>query len=94
MSYWRARFSITRPTLTMFRDHTKPNQRVHSDEALVAATVEAVSPLDDTDTPLASGAPFRAVAEPAVLLFVAGKWLRGAKHPSRARLRMAASSGN
>ena len=51
MGYWRACFSITRPMLTTFGDHTKPNPAVHSDGALVAATVEAVSPLDDTDTP-------------------------------------------
>jgi hypothetical protein len=41
---------------------------VHSDEALVAATGEAVAVLDHTDASLASGAPFLAIAEPTLSL--------------------------
>ena len=50
-------------------DDSKPDPPLHSDVALVAATVEAVAPLDDADASLASGPPFLAVAEPALLLF-------------------------
>src|ERR1700730_15305971 len=50
-------------------DHAESDPAFHSDEALVAATIETVSPLDDADASLASGPPFLAVAEPALLLF-------------------------
>jgi hypothetical protein len=39
-------------------DHTQPDPAVHSDEALEAAAVEAVSAFDHADAALASGAPF------------------------------------
>ena len=50
-------------------DHAEPDPALHSVLALVAATVEAVSPLHQADTTLASGTPFLTVAEPALLLF-------------------------
>jgi hypothetical protein len=40
----------------------------HSDIALVAAAAQAMSSFDDADAPLASGAPFLAVAEPPLFL--------------------------
>ena len=49
-------------------DHTEPDPTLHSTFALVAATVEPMSPLGHTDATLTSGAPFLAVAEPALLL--------------------------
>ena len=49
-------------------DDAEPHPAVHSDVALVAAAVETVSPLDHADASLASGAPFLAVAEPALFL--------------------------
>src|SRR6266436_10111530 len=49
-------------------DHTEPDPTPHSIFALVSAAVEPVSPLDHADTSLASGPPFLAVAEPALLL--------------------------
>src|SRR5207245_711716 len=49
-------------------DDAKTDPSVHSDEALVAATDEAVPSLDHADASLASGAPFLAVAEPALSL--------------------------
>ena len=49
-------------------DDAKPDPSVHSDESLVAATAEAVLPLDHADASLRSGAPFLAVAEPALSL--------------------------
>jgi hypothetical protein len=50
-------------------DDAEPDPTLHSGLALVAAAAEPVSPLDDTDASLASGPPFLAVAEPALLLF-------------------------
>jgi hypothetical protein len=49
-------------------DDPEADPAVHSEVALVAAAVEAMSPFDDADAPLASGAPFLAVAEPALSL--------------------------
>src|ERR1700724_1389170 len=49
-------------------DDAEPDPAVHSDESLVATTGEAVSALDHADASLASGAPFLAVAEPALSL--------------------------
>src|SRR5258708_7603623 len=46
----------------------EPNPSVHSDESLVAAAREAVSPLDHADASFAAGAPSLAVAEPALSL--------------------------
>jgi hypothetical protein len=42
---------------------------VHADEAFVAAAVEPVMPLSDTDATFAAGPPFLAVAEPSLPLF-------------------------
>ena len=53
---------------TLLGDDTEPDPAVHSDVALVAATIEAVSPLDHADTSFAPGAPFLPVAEPALPL--------------------------
>src|ERR1700736_5167712 len=55
---------MARPMLTTL-------SAMHSDESLVAAAREAMSPLDHADASLASGAPFLAVAEPALLLALA-----------------------
>ena len=49
-------------------DDAEPDPAVHSDEALVAAAAEPVPSLGDADASLASGAPFLAVAEPALFL--------------------------
>src|ERR1700730_8693355 len=49
-------------------DDAEPDPAVHSDETLVAATCEALAPLDHTDSSLGSGAPLLAVAEPALFL--------------------------
>jgi hypothetical protein len=49
-------------------DHAEADQALHSGIAPVAAAIETVSPLDHADATLASGAPFLAVAEPALLL--------------------------
>ena len=49
-------------------DDAEANPAVHSDVTLIAAAVEAVSPLDHADATLASGAPLLAVAEPALSL--------------------------
>ena len=49
-------------------DDAEPDPPFHSGLALVAATVKAVSAFGDADAALASGAPFLAVAEPALLL--------------------------
>ena len=49
-------------------DHAEPDPALHSGVALVAAAIEPVSPLDHADASLASGPPFLAVAEPALLL--------------------------
>ena len=49
-------------------DHTEPDPTLHSTFALVPATTEPMSPLGHTDATLTSGAPFLAVAEPALLL--------------------------
>jgi hypothetical protein len=49
-------------------DDAEPDPTVHSDVAFVAATAGTVSPLDHADAPLASGALFLAVAEPALFL--------------------------
>jgi hypothetical protein len=38
-------------------DDAKADPALHSSRSLVAATAEAVSPFDDADAPLASGAP-------------------------------------
>src|SRR3974377_897783 len=49
-------------------DYAEGNPALHSDIGLVAAAIETISPLDHADAPLAAGAPFLAVAEPALLL--------------------------
>jgi hypothetical protein len=49
-------------------DDAETHPAVHSDGALVSAAIEAVSPFDDADASLTSGAPFLAVAEPALSL--------------------------
>src|SRR6202521_4495025 len=49
-------------------DDAERDPAVHSDEALVTAAPEAMAPFDHTDASLASGAPFLAVAEPALFL--------------------------
>jgi hypothetical protein len=46
----------------------RPTQRFIPTVTLIAAAVEAVSPLDHADATLASGAPLLAVAEPAPAL--------------------------
>src|SRR6266480_8059217 len=45
-----------------------PTQRFISIIAFVSAAAESVSPFDSADASLASGPPFLAVAEPALLL--------------------------
>ena len=49
-------------------DHAEADPALHSGIAPVAAAIETVSPLDHADATLASGAPFLAVAKPALLL--------------------------
>src|SRR5262249_52442993 len=49
-------------------DDAEAAPALHSSRALVAATAEAVSPFDDADAALASGAPLLAVTEPALFL--------------------------
>jgi len=49
-------------------DHTEADPTLHSDKALVTAPVEAMSAFNHADAPLTAGAPFLAVAEPALLL--------------------------
>src|SRR5262245_32986731 len=49
-------------------DHAEADPALHSNEALVAAAVEPMSALSHTDASLAAGAPFLAVAEPALPL--------------------------
>src|SRR5215468_8022261 len=51
-------------------DHAESDPTLHSIFAFVATAVEPVSPLRHADAALASGPPFLAVAEPALLLFV------------------------
>jgi hypothetical protein len=51
-------------------DDAETHPAVHSDGALVSAAVEAVSPFDDADASLASGAPFLAVTKPALSLLM------------------------
>ena len=46
----------------------RPTQRFHPGVTFVAATVKPMPPLSHTDASLASGPPFLAVAEPALLL--------------------------
>src|ERR1700745_1400714 len=50
-------------------DDAEPDPAFHSGVALVATAVEAVAAFGDADAALASGAPFLALAEPALLLF-------------------------
>jgi hypothetical protein len=50
-------------------DDAKPDPALHSGIALIAAAAEPMSPFDHADASLASGPPFLAVAEPALLLF-------------------------
>jgi hypothetical protein len=60
-------------------DYAEANPALHSDRLFVTATAEAVSPFDDADVPLASGAPLLAVTESALfLLAFAFKAFRGA----------------
>ena len=49
-------------------DSAEADPALHSGIAPVAAAIETVSPLDHADATLAAGAPFLAVAEPALLL--------------------------
>src|SRR6266852_5694003 len=49
-------------------DDAEADPAIHSDSSLVTATAETVSPFDNADAPLASGAPLLAVAEPALFL--------------------------
>ena len=58
-------------------DDAEPDPTVHSDKAFVAATLEAVSPLDYADASFATGAPFLAVAEPALSLLSLAFWAFG-----------------
>ena len=46
----------------------EPYPTFHAALAFVSAAAETMATLDDADAPLASGAPFLAVAEPALLL--------------------------
>src|ERR1700750_442864 len=58
--------STARPMLTTLSAITaSPTPAVHSDEALIAATAQTVSPLYHANTSFTSGTPFLAVAEPA-----------------------------
>ena len=65
---WRACFSSTADVDEVVGDHAEPDPALHAGIAFVAAAVEPVSPFDHADAPLASGPPFLAVAEPALLL--------------------------
>jgi hypothetical protein len=49
-------------------DDAEANPAIHSGRSLVAATAKALSPFDDADVPLASGALLLAVAEPSFFL--------------------------
>src|SRR5215470_1216125 len=49
-------------------DDAEADPAIHSNRSLVAATAKAVSPFDDADAALASGAPLLAVTEPALFL--------------------------
>ena len=49
-------------------DHPEANPALHPSIALVSAAGEPVAPFDHADAPLASGPPFLAVSEPALLL--------------------------
>ena len=49
-------------------NHPEADPALRSGIAPVAAAIETVSPLDHADATLAAGAPFLAVAEPALLL--------------------------
>src|SRR5208282_5774715 len=62
-------FQCTADVEEIVGDDAEPDPTLHSGLALVAAAAEPVSPLDDADASLASGPPFLAVAEPALLLF-------------------------
>src|SRR5271169_5829398 len=57
------------PILMTLGDDAEPDPALHSGIALVAAAAEPVSAFEHADASLASGAPFLAVAEPALLLF-------------------------
>ncbi len=50
------------------RDHAEAYPTLHSVVAFVSTAVEAVAAFDHADTSFASGAPFLAIAEPALLL--------------------------
>ena len=50
-------------------DHPEADPALHPGITLVSAAIEPVPALDHADASLASGAPFLAVAEPALLLF-------------------------
>jgi len=49
-------------------DDAEPDPAVHSDVTFVAAAIEAVASLDHADPILGPGAPFLALAEPALFL--------------------------
>ena len=68
-------FQCTADVEEIVGDDAEPDPTLHSGLALVAAAAEPVSPLDDADASLASGPPFLAVAEPALLLFAFALWL-------------------
>jgi len=48
-------------------NNAEPTQTLHAILTFVPAAVETVSPLGHADAPFASGTPFLAVAEPALL---------------------------
>src|ERR1700730_17008511 len=49
-------------------DHAETNPALHAGVAFVATAVETMSAFDDADAALTAGAPFLALAEPALFL--------------------------
>src|SRR5271168_1308864 len=62
-------FQCTADVEEIVGDDAEPDPTLHSGLALIAAAAEPVSPFDHADASLASGPPFLAIAEPALLLF-------------------------
>src|SRR5271167_2970187 len=62
-------FQCTANVEEIVGDDSEPDPTLHSGLTLVAAAAEPVSPLEHADASLASGPPFPAVAETALLLF-------------------------
>src|SRR5437868_11671593 len=67
-------------------DHAEPDPALHSGIALVAAAVEPVPSFDHADAAFASGAPFLAAAEPALLLLAFALGAFGGAIGNRPRL--------